>query len=95
MFNAMFEYENGNMKMNTDIDMNNKRLMNLANPINDDDGVSEGFISSLNSYSQSFGSINSSRVFAISNVEFYFTSTIFINQIHIIHNVKDSSRTDN
>ena len=38
---SMFEYDNGDMKMNTDLDMNQNRLSNLANAINGQDAINK------------------------------------------------------
>ena len=37
--NEMFEYKNGDMQMQVDLDMNDKRIINLADPINDNDAM--------------------------------------------------------
>ena len=39
--NVMFKYENGDMKMQTELDMNNKRIIHLSDPIDDGDAVNK------------------------------------------------------
>ena len=38
---AMFEYDNGDMKMNTDLDMNNHKIENLDDPLNEGDACNK------------------------------------------------------
>ena len=39
---GMFEYDNGNMKMNHDIDMNNHKIENLSDATNTNDAINKG-----------------------------------------------------
>ena len=43
----MFEYKNGDMQMQVDLDMNDKRIINLADPINDNDAMKFGYFINL------------------------------------------------
>ena len=45
--NEMFEYKNGDMQMKVDLDMNDKRIINLADPINDNDAMKFGYFINL------------------------------------------------
>ena len=46
----MFEYDNGIMKMNNDIDMNNRKIRNLSQGTNDTDGVNKLQLDSVSYY---------------------------------------------
>ena len=37
----MFQYKNGDMQMQTDINLNNHKIINLSNPIDDGDAVNK------------------------------------------------------
>ena len=41
IFEEMFEYDNGDMKMNTDLDMNNHKIENLDDPLNEGDACNK------------------------------------------------------
>ena len=41
IFEEMFEYDNGDMKMNTDLDMNNNKIENLDDPLNEGDACNK------------------------------------------------------
>ena len=44
---SMFEYDNGNMKMNTVLDMNNKKITNLNDGTNANDAINKGQFDTL------------------------------------------------
>ena len=50
--NVMFKYENGDMKMQTELDMNNKRIVHLSNPIDDGDAVNKLSLDSVSYYTK-------------------------------------------
>ena len=50
--NEMFRYENGDMKMQTELDMNNKRIINLSNPIDDGEAVNKLSLDSVSYYTK-------------------------------------------
>ena len=39
--NVMFKYENGDMEMQTDLDMNDKKIIHLSDPVDDGDAVNK------------------------------------------------------
>ena len=45
--NVMFEYKSGNMQMQVDLDMNNKIISGLMNPIYDSEAMSLGYFTNL------------------------------------------------
>ena len=47
---SMFVYDDGNMKMNTDLDMNNHKITNLKEGINDTDAVNKLQLDSVSYY---------------------------------------------
>ena len=50
--NVMFKYENGDMKMQTELDMNNKRIIHLSDPIDDGDAVNKLSLDSVSYYTK-------------------------------------------
>ena len=50
--NVMFKYENGDMKMQTELDMNNKRIMHLSDPIDDGDAVNKLSLDSVSYFTK-------------------------------------------
>ena len=44
---SMFEYDNGNMKMNTVLDMNNKKITNLSDGTDANDAINKGQLDSV------------------------------------------------
>ena len=50
--NVMFKYENGDMKMQTELDMNNKRIIHLSNPIDNGDAVNKSSLDSVSYYTK-------------------------------------------
>ena len=50
--NEMFRYENGDMKMQTDLDMNNKKIIHLSDPIDDGDAVNKSSLDSVSYYTK-------------------------------------------
>ena len=50
--NVMFKYENGDMKMQTELDMNNKRIVHLSDPIDDGDAVNKLSLDSVSYYTK-------------------------------------------
>ena len=50
--NVMFKYENGDMKMQTELDMNNKRIVHLSNPIDDGDAVNKLSLDSVSYFTK-------------------------------------------
>ena len=45
--NMMFKYENGDTVMQTDLDMNDKKIINLSNPVDDGDAVNKLSLDSI------------------------------------------------
>ena len=68
----MFDFDNNKMKMQVDIDMDNKTIKNLKDPTNDQEAVSKGYLlkSITTNLIQYFGDIKSSRVFTINGLMF-------------------------
>ena len=64
---SMFEYDNGNMKMFRNIDMNKYRISNLANAMNGKDAINKGQLdaveSNFNQYKICFKNINYIQTF--------------------------------
>ena len=50
--NVMFKYENGDMKMQTELDMNNKRIIHLSDPIDNGDAVNKLSLDSVSYYTK-------------------------------------------
>ena len=50
--NVMFKYENGDMKMQTELDMNNKRIIHLSDPIDDGDAVNKLSLDSVSYFTK-------------------------------------------
>ena len=50
--NAMFEYKNGDIQMQVDIDMNNKKLKNLTATVDDNDAVNKLSLDSVSYYTR-------------------------------------------
>ena len=50
--NVMFKYENGDMKMQTELDMNNKKIIHLSDPIDDGDAVNKLSLDSVSYYTK-------------------------------------------
>ena len=50
--NVMFKYENGDMKMQTELDMNNKKIIHLSDPIDDGDAVNKVSLDSVSYYTK-------------------------------------------
>lgn len=92
--NEMFDFENNKMKIQVDIDMNNKTITNLKDPTNNQDAVPKGYLlkSITTNLIQYFGDINSSRVFTINGLIFTRSDVIQIQKVKIITH---GSRTGN
>ena len=58
IFEEMFEYDVGDMKMNTDLDLNNHQIKNLANGINDADAVNKHQLDAISHYLNDYVYIN-------------------------------------
>ena len=52
IFKEMFEYNNGDMKMNTDLDMNNHLINNLKDGVNDIDGINKRQLDTISDYAK-------------------------------------------
>ena len=50
--NEMFKYENGDMKMQTELDMNNKQIKSIAKPTDDGDAVNKLSLDSVSYYTK-------------------------------------------
>ena len=50
--NVMFKYENGDMKMQTELDMNNKKIIHLSDPIDDGDAVNKVSLDSVSYFTK-------------------------------------------
>ena len=92
--NEMFDFENNKMKMQVDINMNNKQITGLKNPTNDQEAVTKIYLlKSIKTNSiQYYGTISSSRVFTINGLPFTRSDKIKIQKIKIITH---GSRTGN
>ena len=90
----MFDFDNNEMKMQVDIDMDNKTITKLKNPTNDREAVSKGYLlkSITTNLIQYFDDINISRVFTINVLIFSRSDAIQIKKIKIITH---GSRTGN
>ena len=50
--NVMFKYENGDMEMQTDLDMNDKKIIHLSDPVDDGDAVNKLSLDSVSYYTK-------------------------------------------
>ena len=108
--NEMFEYKNGDMQMKVDLDMNDKRIINLADPINDNDAMKFGYF--INLFKTKYYGTIASGVFQRTNPtnnfqlaadgnKFFnlysvvFTSNIQVSNAQILLNGKIQGQTSN
>ena len=85
--NVMFKYENGDMKMQTELDMNNKRIVHLSDPIDDGDAVNKLSLDSVSYHTKghAYRSIFSEFYDLLETSRFGFVkgvSGVVINKIH-------------
>ena len=79
---GMFEYDNGNMKMYNDIDMNNHKIKNIPSPANPTDLLMKKSIKIY--YITQTGQINSQGFFAVDGAALKFNN-VFIKHITIVN----------
>ena len=93
--NEMFKYKNGDMQMQVDLDMNDKRIINLADPIDDNDAMKFGYFINLfkTKYSgtissgvfQSTNPTNNFQLAADGNKFFNLYSVVFTSNIQVLN----------
>ena len=75
LFDEMFDYDDGDMKINTDIDMNNHKITNLKDPENNSDVVNKYYLSQnsfnhtiyANIFTEAFFDFTDTSKFILSN----------------------------
>ena len=85
--NVMFKYENGDMEMQTDLDMNDKKIIHLSDPVDDGDAVNKLSLDSISYWTKNhvyrsifpefYDLVETSRFNLIKNV-----MGVVINKIH-------------
>ena len=81
IFEEMFEHDNGDMKMNTDLDMNNKKFKNVPQPTYDTDVFTKESVKIH--YIKLYGSVNIDKDLSSNNIPIGFDS-VYINNITLI-----------
>ena len=83
--NEMFDFENNKMKMQVDINMNNNRIVNLADPTDDNDAVTKKWIKQLSSEIYVSGKISVRNGFFqnVTGDNLNFTNEVTIEKIHL------------
>ena len=76
---GMFEYENGNMKMQTKIDMNNNKIIKLSTDTDPDDAVNKGQLDSVKNHSEMVKNQLDSYLFYMKN---YLYMSIFTHRFY-------------
>ena len=87
----MFEYDNGDMKINTDLDMNNHKFKNVPQPTSDSDVLTKG--STKIHYIKLYGSVNMDKDLSSNNIPIGFDS-VSIHNITLIHKNKYRGSSD-
>ena len=77
----IFEYDNGDMKMNTDLDMNNHKFKKVPQPTSDSDVLTKGSLKIH--YIKLYGSVNMDKDLSSNNIPIGFDS-VFIHNITLI-----------
>ena len=87
----MFEYDNGDMKMNTDLDMNNHKFKNVPQPTSYSDVLTKGSLKIH--YIKLYGSVNMDKDLSSNNIAIGFDS-VFIHNITLIQKNKYRGSSD-
>ena len=91
IFEEMFEYNNGDMKMNTDLDMKNKKFKNVPQPTYDTDVLTKESVKIH--YIKLYGSVNIDKDLSSNNIPIGFDS-VYINNITLIQKNKYRGSSD-
>ena len=90
VYDTAYVVENGKMVMQTNLDLNNKRIINLSRAVNPNDALSKASLNLGVSYI--YGRVNQYKHFVANHDELLnIDSTIFIKNI-IIHNTRNQRR---